>query len=67
MATIDILIPTYNGAKIIQPTLKSLLSQDFTDFRIIICDDASTDDTLSLVKSLKDKRIHIFTHSQNLG
>lgn len=67
MATIDILIPTYNGAKIIQPTLKSLLSQDFTDFRIIICDDASTDDTLSLVKSLKDKRIHIFAHSQNLG
>jgi len=67
MATIDILIPTYNGAQFITPTLKSLLSQSYSDFNIIICDDASTDATISTIKSLKDSRIKIYTHKTNLG
>ena len=41
MASIDILIPTYNGEKCITQTLKSILSQDFDDFQIIISDDLS--------------------------
>jgi len=38
--------------------LKSLLNQD-ADFEILVLDDASTDDTLSLVRSLNDERIRI--------
>ena len=67
MATIDILIPTYNGARLITPTLKSLLSQSYSDFNIIICDDASTDATIPTIKSLKNSRIKIYTHQTNLG
>ncbi len=36
MATIDILIPTYNGASCIEETIKSIISQSFSDFRIIV-------------------------------
>ncbi len=67
MATIDIIIPTYNGSKCITETLKSILSQSFKNFRIIICDDASTDNTLKTIKKIKDKRILIKSHKKNLG
>ncbi|WP_284507461.1 glycosyltransferase [Caballeronia sp. AZ7_KS35] len=40
--------------------MKSLLNQD-ADFEILVLDDASTDDTLSLVRSLNDERIRIFS------
>ena len=63
----DILIPTYNGSQCITETIKSLLSQNYTDFRIIICDDASTDNTINIIKKIKDQRIKIFTHEKNLG
>jgi glycosyltransferase involved in cell wall biosynthesis len=46
--------------------LKSLLNQD-ADFEILVLDDASTDDTLSLVRSLNDERIRIFPLEHNQG
>lgn len=67
MATADILIPTYNGSKYIVPTIKSILSQSYKNFRIIICDDASTDKTIQTIKKINDSRILIKKHSQNLG
>ncbi len=67
MVTIDILIPTYNGASYIRDTIKSILSQSFKDFQIIICDDASTDNTIKLIKKIPDKRITIKTNKKNLG
>lgn len=67
MAAIDILIPTYNGSKCIVETIKSILSQDFTDFRIIVSDDVSKDDTLAVIKKLKDKRISVYKNKKNLG
>lgn len=67
MASIDILIPTYNGSKCITQTLKSILSQDFDDFQIIISDDVSKDNTIAVIKKIKDKRIKIFKNKKNLG
>jgi len=67
MASIDILIPTYNGAKCITQTLKSILSQDFDDFQIIISDDVSKDNTIAVIKKIKDKRIKILKNKKNLG
>ena len=67
MATIDILIPTYNGALYINETLKSILSQGYKDYKIIICDDASKDNTLKVVGQIRDDRIVIFENKINLG
>lgn len=67
MATIDILIPTYNGARHIAETIKSILSQNYKDYRILICDDASKDNTLQIIRQLKDKRIIIFENNTNVG
>jgi len=67
MATIDILIPTYNGADCITDTIKSILSQNYKKFRILICDDASKDDTLKIVKQIKDERIVVIENKTNFG
>lgn len=60
-------MPTFNGAETIGETLRSILKQSFTDFEIIIQDDASTDDTEKVIKEFADPRIKFFQNSQNLG
>ncbi|MDD4938351.1 MAG: glycosyltransferase [Candidatus Shapirobacteria bacterium] len=67
MEAIDILIPTYNGSSCITETIKSILTQNFKNFRIIISDDASKDNTISVIKKINDPRIVIFKHSKNVG
>lgn len=63
----SILIPTYNGEKVILDTLGSLLSQNFNNYEILIQDDVSTDKTVELIQSLKEERIRIFRNEKNLG
>lgn len=69
--TVDILLATYNGEPFLAQQLDSLLSQTFTDWRLIIRDDGSTDGTLAIIKdySLKlGSRITVLnSHGLNLG
>lgn len=52
---VDILLPTYNGEKFLSAQIDSLLHQTYSDWRLIIKDDLSSDSTLSLVNEYKDK------------
>lgn len=63
----SILIPTYNGKDVVAQAIKSVLSQDFKNFEVIVNDDASTDSTVKVVKSFDDKRIKLFKNKKNLG
>ena len=56
----SICIPNYNYGKYIGDTLKSVLSQTYQNFEVIVVDNASTDDSLEVVKSFKDDRIKLF-------
>ena len=40
---VSIIVPTYNHEKFISEALESILSQTFSDFEVIVADDASTD------------------------
>lgn len=55
MATIDILMATYNGGKFIREQLDSIFWQTFQDFRLIVRDDGSTDDTVAIVEEYSQK------------
>lgn len=59
---VSIGMPVYNSAHFIREALDSLLNQTFTDFELIISDNASTDDTESICREYtkKDKRIRYF-------
>ena len=53
----SVVIPTYNRADLIAKTLQSLLSQEYTNYEIIVVDDGGTDNTEEVVKSLSNQRI----------
>ena len=62
-------IPVYNGENYLAEALDALLSQTFTDFEIVISDNASTDGTEALVQRYMalDPRIRYYRNSVNLG
>ena len=63
----SILIPTYKGAAVVGDTLKSILSQSFSNYEIIISEDASGDNIKEVVHSFNDSRIKFFQNEKNLG
>jgi glycosyltransferase involved in cell wall biosynthesis len=62
---VSVLIPAYNCAAFIRMTLDSVLMQSFPPYEILVMDDGSTDDTLSVLNTYKSK-IKIF-RGQNQG
>jgi glycosyltransferase involved in cell wall biosynthesis len=53
----SVCIPTYNRAFSLPTAIESVLAQDFTDFELVICDNASNDNTEEVVKNYRDERI----------
>lgn len=62
----SIILPTYNREKLLGDTIMAILGQSFAEFELIIVDDASTDNTMSLVASFDDQRIRYTKNSVNL-
>ena len=63
----SIIIPVYNEEKTITNCLKSLLSQSYKDFEIIIVDDGSTDDTLAKVDKIKGSKVTKIIYQEHQG
>lgn len=66
---VSIGMPVYNGERFIREALDSLLSQTFTDFELIISDNASTDSTerICRIYAEQDPRIRYIRQNENLG
>ncbi len=66
---VSIGLPVYNGALHLPEALDSLLSQRFTDFEIILSDNASTDGTEAICRAYaaKDARIRYVRQEENIG
>lgn len=69
MEKINILMATYNGRRYLKKQIDSILNQTFSDFRLLISDDASTDSTLKILEEYekKDSRVEIYSHEKNMG
>lgn len=66
MPQISICIPTYNRAHILPHAVNSVLNQTYRNFELIICDDASPDNTAEVVAQWDDARIRYIRHPQNI-
>lgn len=62
----SIIIPLYNKEDYIEATLKSVLSQSFQDFEIIVVNDGSTDESLNIVKQIESDKVVMFSN-ENRG
>lgn len=64
---ISIIMPCFNGSKFIGQAVESILSQSFTDFELIIVNDASTDNSMEIIREFQDPRIRIVENNAWLG
>lgn len=66
---VSIGLPVYNGEKFIKKRIENLLKQTFSDFELIISDNASTDSTFEICKQFEsmDPRIRCIKQEKNMG
>lgn len=65
--TFTVIIPTFNRAGDLNRCLDSLLKQTFNNFKVIVCDDGSTDNTKEVVSSYQDKLDLSYFYNENWG
>lgn len=64
---VSVIMPTYNCGRFIAESIRSVLSQTYTEWELLIVDDCSTDETESIVSSYKDERIRYMRNERNMG
>jgi glycosyltransferase involved in cell wall biosynthesis len=64
---VSVCIPTYNSEKTIARTVQSIINQTYSSLEIIICDNASVDNTLKIIREFEDGRINIYSNEVNIG
>jgi|tagenome__1003787_1003787.scaffolds.fasta_scaffold20982718_4 glycosyltransferase involved in cell wall biosynthesis len=67
MPQITIGLPVYNSRATLGIAIQSVLDQTFTDWELVICDDASTDNSLAIAESFDDPRIRVIRNETNGG
>lgn len=67
MELVSIITPCYNSEKFILETYQSIRDQTYPNWEWIIVDDCSSDDSVRIINSLKDKRINLILHDINQG
>jgi glycosyltransferase involved in cell wall biosynthesis len=64
---VSVVVKSYNHAQYVRNCIQSVLNQSFQDFELIVTDDASTDDTVPILRSFTDQRIKLVELPGNLG
>lgn len=65
---VSVIMPAYNAEKYIVQAIKSIIDQTYKNWELLICDDASTDNTLKIITDIakSDNRIRFFSNAKNL-
>ena len=64
---ISVIMAAYNAEKTIERAIRSVLSQSYQNFELIVVNDCSTDRTAALVEAFQDERIRLINHPVNRG
>jgi len=66
MPFFSVILPVYNREKFIAKAVDSVLNQTYTDFELILVDDASIDNTAQIIQSYHDSRIRYVRNDINI-
>lgn len=64
---VSVCIPAYNNAGYIRETIDSILNQTYHNIELVVVDDNSKDNTLDVIRNVKDSRIKVYHNEENLG
>ena len=66
---VSVLMAAYNSENFISEAIESVLASSYKNFELIICDDKSSDNTVSIANTykLKDNRVSVYINEKNLG
>jgi glycosyltransferase involved in cell wall biosynthesis len=64
---VTVVTVTFNSSVYVRDAIESVLASSYKNFELIIADDASTDDTWSIIKEYTDPRIVAYRNDKNLG
>ncbi|TML04328.1 MAG: glycosyltransferase family 2 protein [Actinobacteria bacterium] len=67
MALVSVLLAVHNGARFLAEATESMLHQTFQDLELVLVDDASTDDTPSVLARIDDPRVTVLRNDGRLG
>jgi glycosyltransferase involved in cell wall biosynthesis len=69
MNVLTVIMPVYNGEKYLEEAIDSILNQTFTDFKLLILNDNSTDSSSEILKAYqkKDDRVEVINKIKNEG
>jgi glycosyltransferase involved in cell wall biosynthesis len=66
-ARVTVAIPTFNRAAMLAEAIESVLAQTYGDFRLLVADNASTDETAEVVQRHADPRLEYVRRPENVG
>lgn len=64
---VSVILPVYNCEMYVRQSVESILNQSYANFELLIIDDASTDETVTIIKSYCDDRIQLVEKPNNSG
>lgn len=65
---VSVLLPVFNGAAFVAGAIESVLAQSYANFEIVVVDDGSTDETVSIVETYqRDRRVRLIRVARNAG
>ena len=64
---ISVLMTVFNAENFLKSSVKSIINQSFLQWELIIIDDCSKDNSVSIIKSFKNKKIKVYKLNKHLG
>lgn len=64
---VSVCIPVYNGERYIGEAIRSVLAQTFTEFELLVIDNASEDRTMEVLAEFEDPRLRCVRNDRNIG
>jgi len=64
---VSVIMPAFNTERWIRQAIESVLNQTLTDVEVLVVDDGSTDNTVDVVRGIRDERVRLFCQPRNCG